>query len=295
MKSLALPTAAGIVSLALAAILPVEAMAAKPTSGTPLRAYVFTTVPDQQSTQGYWQQQQDPEWAKKCLANSYGPLSLEPVPQAKFLPDTVIDAGTDTGIKADTAWADDATTMSPEDWIPVGSSSQKYEHGTFPSSSSAYLRAEFTSSNKILSLDTRVTAGPRRTFNINFNEPYGALPTAPALFSGTTLNTPGLFEALGQDSMLSMQVCTTTSCLEGRDIFAKFWFTDPNNSAVTWRVDWLTMRVLRVSQTTWYFIAGPCDGTRVANLTKLEGARTKPRSYNSGQFLIPLFIAVELK
>ena len=93
----------------------------------------------------------------------------------------------------------------------------------------------------------------------------------------------------------SMAICSSRACLEAQPAFAKLWFADPNDSSVTWRVDWTYLRVLRMSQNTWYILADSCDGSQIARLSKLEGARTQPKATPNGYYLIPFFIEAKLK
>jgi hypothetical protein len=174
----------------------------------------------------------------------------------------------------------------------TGLASGSYEDGTYPSSQSSALRAIFQTNNKVFSIDTRSTAKPVRTFNLDFNHSYDGSP-APRI--GANVGTPGLFQISSLNSLTSMAVCTTTDCPEWRAIKATFWFDDPTDPDVEWRVDWAFTRVLRVSTNTWYIIADACGGSQVAGLSELQGNRTRPREVNSGYFLMPLFIGVTLK
>ncbi len=90
-----------------------------------------------------------------------------------------------------------------------------------------------------------------------------------------------------------MGVCSSTACTQAVEGFAKFWFTD--NSGTQWRIDWATVRVLRMSSNTWYFIADACDGTQVAGLSELTGTRTQPKTVFNGYYLIPFFFSAVSK
>jgi hypothetical protein len=166
-----------------------------------------------------------------------------------------------------------------------------YEDGTFPASVSSALRTEFLTNNKVFAIDTRTTSKPLRKFNLDFNQPYDPPVNVPRI--GSTYTTPGLFQISGLQSLTSMSVCSSTDCPEWRAIKATFWFDETPD--VQWRVDWASVRVLRVSTNSWYIIADACNGTQVAGLSELTGNRTKPREVNSGYFLMPLFIGVTLK
>lgn len=248
-------------SLLVAATL--SAQAAKPGSGgIPAVANVFSSIHDEQTNIG-------------CTYPPY----IEPT--SGLLPD---------GIPGATfAW--DFFT-SP--WNPVSPlASGLYENGTFPASTSSSLRVEFNTNNKNFLIDTRTTAKPVRTFTVDFTSPNQPAVNTPPF--GATISTPGLFEVLGASSLTSMQVCSSKDCPESRNIRAKFWFEDPSASDVMWRVDWQFIRVLRISSSTWYFIADACDGSQVAGLSELTGNRTRPREVNSGTYLVPLFISVMLR
>ncbi len=108
---------------------------------------------------------------------------------------------------------------------------------------------------------------------------------------GGSINTPGLYEVFLDFAYTSMAVCSSAACPEAQPAFAKFWFTDPNDSSVTWRIDWSHLRVLRMSANTWYFIGDDCDGSQVAGLSKLSGSRTQPKAVLNGYYLIPFFLS----
>lgn len=258
------------IPMALAAVVlaaPLTAAAGKPTV-TPLKAKVFGTVIDEQDTVGYFRD-----------GGITGCPDPPEVDVAGLLPDTPTVLSS--------AWTQPG--WSP--WSNV--TSGNYDNGTncLPGSS-ACLRADLTSSDKTLSIDTRTTTGPRK-FTLDLSDAWDLVNDRPMVnipSIGQTVVTPALFEVLGTSSLTGMGVCSTAACLEAREYPAKFWF---DVGGVTWRVDWRHMRVLRVATNTWYFIADACDGSQVAGLSKLEGSRTKPRETNQGYFLVPFFISVQ--
>jgi hypothetical protein len=179
-------------------------------------------------------------------------------------------------------------------WISNPATSTEYLHNTFcAASGSPCIRAQFNSDNKILTLDTRGTAGPR-TVKLDFMHPCGELGCpqpagSPTVFGGS-LTTPALIDVTFNVPFTRMAVCTSVACPEAEPAFAKLWFTDPTDLSVTWRIDWAYLRVLRMSATTWYIVADECDGTQIAGLSKLTGARTRPKSVFNGYYVIPFFL-----
>lgn len=163
-------------------------------------------------------------------------------------------------------------------------------------------RVQFDSNNKVLTLDTRGTFGPR-TVTVSFGLSCD-LPGCPAPAGNTaitfdtqpagTVTTPGLLNVFLDFPFTSMAECTSTTCPEAQPAFAKFWFTDPGDPSVTWRIDWQYLRVLRMSSDTWYLIADSCDSW-IAGLSKLEGSRTRPKTVFNGFYLIPFFISGKLQ
>lgn len=254
----------GAVALAIMVALPFASFAGKPTSSTvPLRASVFATFYDLQNTNAYFN---NPE-----TCPYYGQLPEE----SNLVPDTL------TG--PTTQW---------ENWtLKSGLQSGTYEDRTNCAGSSC-LRTEFSTNDKVFSIDTR-TSTPLRKLSVDFTLPHGTVSNVS--FAGNVVTTPALFQVLGQDPLTTMGVCSSTACPEARQIATKLWFNDPTESDVTWRVDWRAIRVLRVAANKWYFIAGQCGGSHVAGLSKLVGSRTRPRETMNGYFLIPLFIAAEIK
>ena len=259
-----------LLSLSALALAPLPALAAKPAapSAVALKATVFTTVVDEQDTVGFF--------------HDGGVTGCPDAP--------LVDAA---GITADAAAATTASAWNFFNWDAVADPAGIYDNGSYCASTGSCLRAEFNSSDKTFTLDTRTTANPLRKFTLDFSDPYDPDPNVPSF--GPSLTTTGLFEVLGSASMTGMAVCSTRACPEAREIPAKFWFNDPVTSGVQWRVDWSHIRVLRVSPSTWYFIGDACDGSQVGGLSKLEGSRTRPRETNRGYYLIPLFIAAERK
>src|SRR5258706_5667704 len=259
-----------VVSLSVLALAPLAAPAAKPAapSTVALKATVYSTVIDEQDTVAYF--------------HDGGVTGCPDAP--------LIDAA---GITRDAAAVTTASAWNFFNWNAVADPAGIYDNGSYCASTGSCLRSEFNSSDQTFTLDTRTTANPLRKFTLDFTDPYNPDPNAPSF--GPSLTTAGLFEVLGSASMTGMAVCSTRACPEAREIPAKFWFNDPVASDTTWRVDWLHIRVLRVSLSTWYFIADACDGSQVAGLSKLVGSRTKPRESNQGLYLIPIFIGAEKK
>ena len=259
-----------LLALPIAALLPFAALAGKPTASSTfaLKATVYSTVIDEQDTVGYF--------------HDGGVTGCPDAP--------LVDAA---GITADAAAATTASAWNFFNWNAVADPAGTYDNGSYCASTGSCLRAEFNSSDKTFTLDTRTTANPLRKFTLDFTDPYDPNPNAPSF--GPSRTTAGLFEVLGSASMTGMAVCSTHACPEAREIPAKFWFSDPVASDTTWRVDWTHIRVLRVSPSTWYFIADACDGSQVAGLSKLVGSRTRPRETNQGYYLIPIFIGAEKK
>lgn len=174
--------------------------------------------------------------------------------------------------------------------VKSGFQSGIYDNGTNCAGSSC-LRAEFSTSYKVFSLDTRTTT-PLRKLTIDFGDPQ---PGTSISSLGALVTTPVLFQVSGTDAFTSMGVCSSHACPEARQIATKLWFDDPSAADTQWRVDWAAIRVLRVSSNTWYFIADGCGGSQVAGLSKLVGTRTKPRETLNGYFRIPLFFSAVLK
>lgn len=179
-------------------------------------------------------------------------------------------------------------------WVQVSDSSTSYAHNADCGNNCQ--RVQFDSNNKTLTFDTRGTLGPR-TVTANFSAPCVgcAGPGGDPTVFGGSITTTGLLNVFLDFPYTSMAVCTSTTCPEAQPAFAKFWFTDPTDPSVTWRIDWQFLRVLRMSQTTWYLIADECDGSQVAGLSKLVGNRTRPKTVFNGFYLIPFFISGKLQ
>lgn len=158
-------------------------------------------------------------------------------------------------------------------------------------------RANLSSDYKTLNLDTRGTT-PARSVNLDFTRPCtdaGCPPAGSATVFGGHLNTNGLLNVFMSFPFTSMEVCSSAACPEAQPAFAKFWFADPTDSSVTWRIDWQYLRVLRMSTNTWYIIADACDGSQVAGLSKLQGNRTRPKTIFDGSYKIPFFLVATAK
>ena len=195
-------------------------------------------------------------------------------------------------------------------WTPYSSgfTSTTYVHNADPGPSGS-LRVQFDTNGKLLTLDTRGTAlngvrgNPPRKLTVDFwtpctsecgsGKPGGS--TNPFGNGSSVLSEPMLLNVRLDFPYTSMGVCSSRDCLEAQPAFAKLWFADPTNSSVTWRVDWTYLRVLRMSQDTWYILADSCDGGQIAGLSKLEGSRTRPKTVFNGYYLIPFFIEAKLK
>ena len=203
--------ARAIAAISLAAT-PLVAHAVKPSSGIPAVANVYTSVYDEQTGQGC-------PGVPTTVHSSVG-FGPDAIPGATFAWDFFISPWT----------------------AQTGLGSGVYEDGTYPSSQSSALRAIFQTNNKNFSMDTRNTAKPVRKFNLDFNQPQ---PGSVAPRIGANVATPGLFQVSSLNSLTSMAVCSTTDCPEWRAIKATFWFDEPGNPDVEWRVDWAFTRVLR--------------------------------------------------
>jgi len=263
-----------VAMIATAAALSLPAMAGRTTTSPPaLKAHVFSMVQDEQNSAAYF--------------NDGGITGCDSPPfqdAANLRPDAVTETWS--------AWP-------AIQWNPWSATAGKYDDGSYCASTGSCLRAQFTSSDKTFTLDTRTTANPLRRFGVDFSEGWDLandvpLPNQVPSF-GPSLMTAALFEVLGSASLSQMGICSSQACPEAREYPAKLWFNDPAATDTTWRIDWTHMRVLRISTSTWYFIADACDGSQVAGLSKLVGARTKPRETNQGYYLVPFFITADKK
>lgn len=260
-----------VLALCLLSALPLAAVAAKPGSGStssvPLRAHVHAAVLDQHDTTTYYNLGRD-------FCAGY---------------DLPTD---DSGLEPDGAPGPTTAWGSGPPWDAMsGLVSATYDNGQQCVTDGACLRAEFNTSDKNLTLDTRTTL-PLRTLTVDLTDPYqNSIPLAlPA-----RLTTPGLFQLLGTSAFTTMGVCSSRACPEAKRVQAKFWFDDPAAADVQWRITWTSVRVLRVTTTTWHVLADACDGTIIGGLSKLTGNRTKPRESNQGQYLVPFFMVLEKK
>jgi class 3 adenylate cyclase len=231
----------------------------------PLKVSLYSRVVDQQDTNAYFK-------AATC-----------PVPfhdGSRLRPDK-----TDGSINA---W--DQFPGSP--WKAVTKlSSGLYDDGQDCKPNGGCLRAEFSKDGKVLSLDTRHTS-PLRKVTVDFGLP--SADASPPPF-GPHIATAGLLEISALNPITSMIVCSSSGCPEARQIAAKFWFADPSDSKVNWRVDWGAVRVLRLSPKAWYFIADACGGSQYTSLSKLVGEGANRVETSLGHFLIPLFFSAELR
>jgi hypothetical protein len=260
-----------ILALCALAALPLFASAGKPTSSVrPLVAVILNTVVDEQDTNGYFQQ------SGHCPNGIEQPALLRP----------------DTADGPTRAWD------FPIRWtVRNNLVSGIYDNGSDCVSAGSCLRAEFSTNDKVFSLDTRSTWQPRKMivdFGAAWDPATNQQIVNPPPF-GATVSTPGLLQVSGLNPLTSMELCSSTACPEALQIATKFWFNDPRFADVMWRVDWRAIRVLRMSQTVWYFIADACGGSQLAGLSRLEGNRTRPRETLNGYYLIPMFFAAELK
>jgi hypothetical protein len=250
-------------SLVLFAPLGILAKGTTSTSVVPLTATMYDALNDEQTGLG-------------CT------ITPAPSQTTRFISDSMADTTA-------SAW-----DVFPGPWTAVsGIGAGIYDNGTFGNPSS-FLRVEFNTSDKNFSIDTRnTTSTPKRMFTLDFTKPYSPASNVPPF--GTALSVPALFQVQGLSAITGMSVCTSTDCPESRVLAGHLWWDDPTDSSVQWRVDWGGVRVLRITQQTWYFIASGCGGTQVAGLSELIGNRTQPRVVNKGYYLMPLFIKATLK
>lgn len=268
-----------ISSLVVTLSLAVALLAAKPAAlngggkkpgNVPLVSNVYDAVVDEHDTNAYYG------------SATFCPGSSAPFQTSNFAGDFAV-TGPMTAYEFGSPWA-----------LATGLSSTGYADGS--DCGQNCLRVQFNSGLKILSFDTRGTLGPRK-MSLNFSEPCGQAEGCPgpggdpAVFGGS-LSTPGLLNVFLDFPFTDMEVCTSTACPEAQPAFAKFWFTDPADSQVTWRVDWYYLRVLRMSADAWYVIADACDGTQIAGFSKLEGNRGRPKTVFNGYYKIPFFLGL---
>lgn len=275
-----------LLAVALLAALPLSVYAGGSTIS--LKVYFYNQVVDEQNTTLYYN-----NGTQFCSGSPFVIHPAEGFPQLPFRGDS-LRVGLSNAYNFGGPW-----TYSPLD-PSYTLSSTLYVDKEDCSTTNNCLRVQFNSNSKILSLDTRGTffapTGKSRTLEVDFKTPYGPSPVERAWFHGSTVVTPALLDVFLDIPYTSMGICSTasTTCPEADQVFAKLWFTDSKDPSVTWRVDWLNLRVLRMSNRVWYFIGDACDGTQVAGLSKLTGSRTRPKTIFNGNYLIPLFIAAEL-
>lgn len=177
-------------------------------------------------------------------------------------------------------------------------SSSRYVNGADCNSSTGVcLGAKLNHNNKTLSLDTRGTLGPR-TNKVDFRFPCFdcSLPglDVSSLFGTSIVMTPGLISVFLDIPFTSMEICKSKACFEAQPAFVKFWFDDPQGDPqLTWRVDWPYVRVLRMSENTWYILADGCDGSRVASLYRLHNNKKRVSTSLQGYYLIPFFLSAK--
>ncbi len=173
-----------------------------------------------------------------------------------------------------------------------GLSSSQYANKTYcAQGSNICLGVNLNHNNTVLSLDTRNTLGPRKV-DLNFSAPCVTCPLPGITPSfGSSLSTPMLVSVFLNTPYTSLSKCSSAACPEAEPAFAKLWFNDPANSQVTWRVDWSYLRVLRMSDNTWYVIADGCDGGQVAGLYRLQNQRNKVSTSFQGRYLMPFFLS----
>ena len=271
-KGLVARTAVILLLLGAAGVLP--AMGAKPPKGSsavPLNVVLHDSIVDEQDTTAFYN-----NGIQYCSGST-----------------TAIDTAACSG---DSVEAGPTSAYGFPAWTLSGSlTSTNYSHNA--DCGEFCQRAQISSDLKYLNLDTRGTS-PARALKFDFTRPCtdpGCPPAGSATVFGGHLTTGGLLNVFLSFPYTSMAVCSTKACPEAQPAFAKFWFTDPSDASVTWRVDWKYLRVLRMSTTTWYIIADGCDGSQIAGLSKLQGARTRPKEVFNGSYKIPFFLTATLK
>ncbi len=184
-------------------------------------------------------------------------------------------------------------------WTTVGVISSTYNDGQFCNpSTNVCLGVQFNKAHKTLSVDTRGTLGPR-TATLNFSVAcstcgYNNKDFASGFFNAGAglVNTTYLLSIFMDTSFTDMGVCSSNACPESQPAWARLWFDDPaGNDKQDWRVEWGTLRVLRMSTDTWYVVASPCDGTQVAKLYKLEYQKRNPTVSLQGYYLMTFFMS----
>jgi len=181
-------------------------------------------------------------------------------------------------------------------WIRVDNQLPTRYEDNADCGSEGCLRVRFTQGGKTLTLDTN---GTSRRMIVSFKEPCTDLDCpAPAgnpadvasAFGSDVVIVSGLLDVFLEFPYSSLGVCDSRVCPQAGNAYAKFWFSD--SAGNSWRIDWDFLRVLRMNNSTWYFIADACDGSQVAGVSRLEPSKRKrPRTVFNGYYKIPFFIA----
>lgn len=254
----------------LGALLSVAYMGKAATTSSPLTALIYDQVVDEQNTNAFYN-----KGAQFCEGSSV------PVQDSAFSGDS-LELGPTTAYDFGAPWT-----------LAAGLTSTSYADGT--NCGTNCIRVTFAAHQKIFAFDTRGTTGPR-TLAVSFAQPCGQVDGCPGPGGdpnvlGGKATVSGLLNVSLDFPYTSMAICSSAACPEAQPAFAKFWFADPSDPSVTWRIDWAYLRVLRLSQTTWYIIADACDGSQIAGLSKLIGKRTQPKTVFNGYYKIPFFFA----
>ncbi len=279
------PWRAGICLLALFAFALSAQAGKKPggTSGTTLSCTVDVvgTVLDEQDTSAYYG---DGEY---CDYSNSGNPSYTLLTGAGFMGDSL------------PAYYK-STLYNFAGWSLFSYPASQYVNGDTSSMVQNPLRVTIASNYTTLNLDLN---GTSRTIDINFalcGLDYDHNPECPNPVGQGQVSpaTPGLLNVFLTSSesgatFMSMGICGPDSygnlraCPQARIAYGKFWYTYGGQN---WRVDWETLRVLRMAYKTWYIIANECDGTDVVSLSKMNGQNTKPVLI--GYYKVPLLIKV---
>lgn len=180
-------------------------------------------------------------------------------------------------------------------WTPYSLLATTYANGdSCNSTSNVCLGAKLVTNERVLSLDTRGTLGPRKV-EMDFRSPCATslcgFQNKPLEFS-PLIPMPVLLSVFLDTPFTSMGVCSSTACPEAQPATLRLWFDDPKGDPQqTWRVDWGYLRVLRMSANTWYVIANGCDGSQVARLYKLHNNKRQLSVSLQGLYLMPLFLS----
>ncbi len=264
----------GLLAVLLVGSLPVvRAGGTSSTSGVSLVAFIYDMVIDEQNTTAFYHN-----------GTAFCDGTVNPVQASAMTGDSLV-AGATSAYGFGSPWKAFTSLTSTA-----------YSDGT--DCGTNCLQVQLAQSSKTFTVDTRGTAGPPRTLKISFANPCGTTQGCPgpagnpSVFGGS-VTTAGLLSIFLDFPYTSMAVCSSTACPEAQPAFAKFWFKD--SSGNTWRVDWTYLRVLRMTNSTWYIIGDACDGSQVAGLSQLIGNRTQPKTVFNGYYEIPFFIAANLK